>query len=343
MGLPILRSAALFGNTQLYASLGGRLSDIGACSAFHLDHHNPGETYIAYRDAMELLECAADRLGRPDYGLQLSTLQDLEVLGALGVAGQATQTLRDSYRLAERFMGYHSPLIRVRLEPLPDDRYELISFDVDLDSKAGATQAFELSVGLTHRCYRLLTNNASEPLEVWMRHKPISPMATYRAVFGVTPKFDQPTCGIVVHKAQLLRRPPHQNQTISMMAEYFLASVCPRPNVRVTDDVRHLVQRFMRTCDCSQADVARHLGISSRALQRRLQDEGTSFAAIHDEVRRALAEEYMRDPGLSLAEISRRLHYSEASAFTRSCRRWFGKAPRSYRQRQYSAAAVATA
>lgn len=259
MGLPILRSAALVGNSELYTSLGGRLRDIGACSPFHLDHHNPGESYIAYLEAVELLECAADRLGRPDYGLQLSTLQDLGVLGALGVAAQATQTLRDSYRLAEKFMGYHSPLIRVRLEPLPDDRYELISFDIDLDSRIDAIQAFELSVGVTHRCYKLLTNSSSQPLEIWMRHQPVSPMATYRKIFGMTPKFDQTVCGIVVHKSQLLRRPPNQ------------------------------------------------------------------------------------DPTLSLTEISQRLHYSEASAFTRSCRRWFGKAPRSYRQREHGAAAVTTA
>lgn len=334
MGLPILRSAALLGSSELYTSLGGSSQDIGECSRFHLDHYNPGESYIAFREAIELLECAADRLGRPDYGLQLSMLQDLDVLGALGVAAQAMQTLRDSYRMAEQFMGYHSPLIQSRLEPLPDDRYALISFDIDLDLKAGAIQAFELGVGVTHRCYQLLTNGAAQPLEVWMRHQPVNSMATYRKVFGVTPKFNQPISGVVVNKAQLLRRPPHQNETISMMAEYFLASVCPKPRARLIDEVRRLVQRSMRTSDCSQADIAQHMGISSRALQRRLQDEGASFAAIRDEARRVLAEEYLQDPGLSLTEISQRLHYSEGSAFTRSCRRWFGEAPRFYRRQQ---------
>ncbi|MEO1470161.1 MAG: AraC family transcriptional regulator, partial [Pseudomonadota bacterium] len=54
----------------------------------------------------------------------------------------------------------------------------------------------------------------------------------------------------------------------------------------------------------SSAAVASILGLSGRTLARRLADEGASYQAIVDGVRRRLAESYLDDTALSLAEIA---------------------------------------
>ena len=36
---------------------------------------------------------------------------------------------------------------------------------------------------------------------------------------------------------------------------------------------------------------------------------------------------------MSLSQIAQMLDYADSSAFSRSCRRWFGEAPRTYRLR----------
>ena len=47
--------------------------------------------------------------------------------------------------------------------------------------------------------------------------------------------------------------------------------------------------------------------------------------------RRENAAKYLTAPELELSQIARMLGYAEQSAFTRSCRRWFGMTPREFR------------
>lgn len=79
------------------------------------------------------------------------------------------------------------------------------------------------------------------------------------------------------------------------------------------------------------AAIARRLGTSSRTLQRRLRDSGTSFHALMEEVRREQALRLLRDPRLTLAEVAFRTGYSEMSTFYRAFRRWTGRTPGEYR------------
>ena len=81
-----------------------------------------------------------------------------------------------------------------------------------------------------------------------------------------------------------------------------------------------------------QAQLARRLGLGERTLQRRLQRDGTSFAALLDEIRAQLARSYLGDPRLAIFEVAYLLGYSEPSAFNRAFRRWTGQSPRRWRR-----------
>lgn len=82
----------------------------------------------------------------------------------------------------------------------------------------------------------------------------------------------------------------------------------------------------------SAAVLARRLGLGQRTLQRRLHLLGTHYAAQLDATRRALAEGYLRDPSLSLAEIAYLLGYDEQPSFYRAFRRWHGATPGEWRR-----------
>lgn len=83
--------------------------------------------------------------------------------------------------------------------------------------------------------------------------------------------------------------------------------------------------------DPSLATVARRLALSSRTLQRRLADEDTTFASVLDQTRRHVAEAYLKDRGLALTEVAYLLGFSEQSAFSRACQRWFHMSPTQFR------------
>ncbi len=69
-------------------------------------------------------------------------------------------------------------------------------------------------------------------------------------------------------------------------------------------------------------------GGSLRTLQRRLAEEGRSFAGILDEVRRERALRNLSEGTLAISEIGAQLGYSGASSFTRAVRRWTEEPPR---------------
>ena len=104
-----------------------------------------------------------------------------------------------------------------------------------------------------------------------------------------------------------------------------------------TDDVQGMVRRAIAAALPSGApraeDSALALFMSARTLQRKLAENDTSFSTLLNDVRRELAEQYVSDPSVPVAEISFLLGFSEVSAFARAFKRWTGVPPGEYRER----------
>lgn len=77
----------------------------------------------------------------------------------------------------------------------------------------------------------------------------------------------------------------------------------------------------------STQGVARHLGISTRTLQRRLGDEGVTFQELLADLREQLARHYLTQSTLSLTEIAFLLGYDNPNSFHRAFNQWTGRTP----------------
>ena len=86
-------------------------------------------------------------------------------------------------------------------------------------------------------------------------------------------------------------------------------------------------------------DIADTLHISSRTLQRRLQDEGASFQRVLEEARHQLARRYLNNSVLELNEAAYLLGYEDSSSFVRAFRTWEGIPPARWREEQRAKAA----
>ena len=73
--------------------------------------------------------------------------------------------------------------------------------------------------------------------------------------------------------------------------------------------------------------VAKALGMSTRTLSRRLAVEETTYEEVVDQLRRSLALQYLKDPGMSLSQIAWQLGYEESTSFNHAFRRWTGRSP----------------
>lgn len=91
--------------------------------------------------------------------------------------------------------------------------------------------------------------------------------------------------------------------------------------------VRACLIEILASGQFSMVDVAKRLALSPRTLQRRLQEEGTSFKQELSHLRSELANHYLETTSYSSAEISFLLGYSEPSSFFRAFHGWTGKTP----------------
>jgi AraC-like DNA-binding protein len=78
--------------------------------------------------------------------------------------------------------------------------------------------------------------------------------------------------------------------------------------------------------------VAAALHMSPRTLQRRLEQSGTRYSEVLDDVREAQARAWLSDRTLSLGEIGYRLGFSDLATFSRAFKRWTGKPPGTWRR-----------
>jgi AraC-like DNA-binding protein len=87
-------------------------------------------------------------------------------------------------------------------------------------------------------------------------------------------------------------------------------------------------------------DIADALHISSRTLQRRLQDDGSSFQRVLEEARHQLARHYLNNSVLELNEAAYLLGYEDGNSFVRAFRTWEGVPPARWREQQRARAAL---
>ena len=79
-------------------------------------------------------------------------------------------------------------------------------------------------------------------------------------------------------------------------------------------------------------DCADMVGLSSRTLQRRLAEQGTTFNTLLDQARFDLARQLLRDISVSVTDVAVELGYEDPANFSRAYRRWAGISPRNYRK-----------
>lgn len=111
-----------------------------------------------------------------------------------------------------------------------------------------------------------------------------------------------------------------------------LARRAPR-EAKLVGAVRAQIAERLAQDGARVGQIAQVLALSPRTLQRRLAEAGASFQALLDATRRELAEQYLRNPALSLTEIAFLLGYAEQSSFNHAFRAWFECTPQQWRAR----------
>jgi AraC-like DNA-binding protein len=148
-------------------------------------------------------------------------------------------------------------------------------------------------------------------------------------------------CG-APRNAIVFRAGDTQRQFVTRNAE-LLAMLAPQfeeelkqenPDENFADRVRVAIQQKLTGQRPTIEDIADTLHVSSRTLQRRLQEEGLNFQLVLEEARHHLARYYLNNSVLELNEAAYLLGYEDANSFVRAFRTWEGVPPARWREQQ---------
>ncbi|MCY1505996.1 HTH-type transcriptional regulator VirS [compost metagenome] len=278
-----------------------------------------------------LLELCARRSGNPLFGLQFGLQQGSQALGGLFYLIQSTRTVGDALQALAQSFHAHSSGAELHLERQGDQArflYEVIDGDA-----TSVRQTVELAMGMGAQLMQSLLGQTWKPSALWLRHPAASESGTYRRLLGVTPRFDGPI-NAWAFDAALLKTPLSAiDERFQQFARRHLEELARMSVQELPAYVQKLLRQGLREGRISIEQVAEHMQLSPRTLQRYLQAEGTGFQELLDQTRQAMATRYICDSSIKLTQLAELLGYADLSVFSRAFTRWYGVGPQKWKQR----------
>ncbi len=159
--------------------------------------------------------------------------------------------------------------------------------------------------------------------------------AEHERIFGCPIRFGQTRAQLVVSR-EIWDLPVSASNSalfgvLEEHATRLLDELSSAQPLSLLDKIRAVLREELAGGDVRAVHVAKRLGFGERTLQRRLGEADTTYVAVLAKAREKRACEYLREPGISLAEVAFLLGFAEQSSFTRAFKRWTGKPPGDWR------------
>ena len=211
-----------------------------------------------------------------------------------------------------------------------------VELRIDTEPRAVAlAEPMEMMLASMYRTAVELLERSLAPTEVRLRHPQRHPEAEYAAAFSAPVRFEAPHYALRFDAAHLDLPVPGADPALG---RYLSAHLDARLEARATpaptfpEEVAAQLEAGLAAGRVTQAEVADALHVSTRTLQRRLEEAATSFTAVLDDVRHRRATHLLAAPQRTVAEVAYLLGYTEPRAFHRSFRRWTGQTPSAWRR-----------
>ena len=325
----VIRSGALQNYQALVHALGGDSGDLLRRNNINPDALRNPETLISLTSTIQLLEESAAATRCPDFGLRLSGSQNTYTLGLLAIVIQSAPNLAQAVTDASRYLFLHSPAYEMVLDQRSALFHDCVAlrFGIRLPEFIQQRQILDGCLGLTFRIGRLLSARQFTLRGVSLPHSPIAEESIYRRYFGVPVHFAQPYAALHVHRDVLETDLKVVSPALRQLALDYIARRVPPRTLLLSDRVRQTLTHAMGTGKGTKAEIAALLGMHPRTLLRRLALEGVVFDQIREEIYKQAALRFLCETDIPLSQLAGAMGFSEQSALTRSCRRWFGHPP----------------
>lgn len=287
---------------------------------------NEAEEYISYEKAGRFWEFALKQTGDELLGLHMGQEASLTFFGVLGYLLQNCQTVGDAYKSIVRFNDTVTSVLQYRYEE-SEDQVKL-RFDVNPMYSLKFPQAAEQAVDLTFATFitsmMLFTGRRITPLAAYKtdaRHA----ANEYESVLQTHVYFGAEANWLVISSADF--RLPIVKRDNSLY-DLFMGLLLKKQNtlnnqLTLADRVKKIILSQFKGQVPPVDVMASQLFMTTRTLQRKLEQEGTSYRQINVQVVQDLTEE-MHSLNVTKENISMLLGYADTSSLRRLSKKWKG-------------------
>ncbi len=282
-----------------------------------------------------VIELAVEKSGDSYFGLHAGENLNLAAAGLIVQLSQSSETVKQALELCCQFANLGCSVLPLGLEER-DSQYD-VTFTPDEiwrnKSEVSFRQTTEGIIAFTIKEFTSLTRLEHQPISVHVDWERPEKTDEYERVFGCPVLFNQDKIAVLLKKEHVEEKVITANYNLlNVLVVHATEKSAELQNsmgfsALVKKSMLNLVKPEFPTIE----QVAGHLNISARTLQRRLKEEGNTYKDLIDELRKDFAIGYMKRPDLNISDIAYLLNYNDASAFNRSFKRWTGKSPMEYK------------
>jgi AraC-like DNA-binding protein len=289
---------------------------------------NTDQIRVSAAAQARFLESVAEVLHDPALGFHIGVEVNPRGAGLLFYVASAGKDLGEAIVLFARYCRIVNDAIRVQLTRRPD---ELIA-EVNLVGvpRFRAAQNAEFGITVIVKGLREITGRNVRPIKITFAHVRSPHFPEFERFCGCPVEFGGPSDQLVLSN-ESLAVPLITEDAHLLEALRPICDEAARQRETAPGSLRALVeneaQKLLPHGRARRHNVAKKLALSTRTLARRLASEGTSFEEVVDELRRSLALQYVRTPGVSLSQIAWLLGYEGPTSFNHAFRRWTGGPP----------------
>lgn len=294
---------------------------------------NP-ENRCAAAAVSDLLENSARQSGCDSFGLLMAECRTFASLGPVSLLLQHLPTVGDVVSAMIDMRRHFNDVNNFAL----DIRGETAHFRAELLPLYARPQTVQLIVAMMYVGLRGASAGEWQAASIHFIADAPRDLAVVERLFPVLVEFGASFNGIVTTTADLAKPNPLADATLAAHARELLALVPLQPEHNTMNDrTRRAITLLLPGGRATLDNVARNLGLTPRALQRGLEREQVSFAALLNGVKRELAQRYLIDFARPVSAIAGLVGYSSLSAFGRWFATEFGSSPSAWRMTRYAA------
>lgn len=329
-GMPLIRNIVLAAVSK-GADLGALCQTIGITP----DALERSDAFVNLDQSIKVWDASIRAAGDPLLGLHMGEVTSPGLAGILGFLMETSPDLLTALTQVTQFNGYISNMTVYSLEVRGDEFFYFVEpLEIWNDaSPETARQVFEHSAAALVHMTKLLSGKTKYPLRVSMQYSRPADTKEYLRVLKTEPAFKQPRNYLVFRLRDLqvpvIGHNPQLNQMFKELLEKEIART--KQSATFSNEVRRVILQNFSSTVPQLTDVVTYLHVTPRTLQRKLQEEGTSFQHITESVKSELAIGLLKNRSLTVNEVAYRLGYAEPSVFRRAFKKWTGVSPKGYK------------